>query len=259
MNTITYQQNGKTHQRTAPQAWNEVTADQMVLWVSVLHADVSEEVKLAMAMPIFYGIDSKTFRQIPPHMRMQIAPTLRNLIKENKLSTWLIPSFRLRFRKYYGPADMLSNLTAHEFFNICEPLYWAYKQGDGGTGTLDALCAVLYRQKRSGPVDDDLREELTDAGIAKRAKRFARLNLDFKRAILFNYEGCRNFITKHRDYSAAFDGKGGKSKRKGDVTLTLAGGPLGDHPQTKRTNLYTFLLHLVNLIEQEQEFKSKNR
>ena len=254
MNTVSYTFLGKAITRRAPTVWNEVGKGQLLRWIAVLYAAADEEVKLAAAVPIFYGIKAAEWKAIALHQRMQIAPSLRNLFKENKLNRWLIPSFWLWFTKYYGPADKLSNLTAHEFFNICEPLYWQFKKNED-VDALNALCAVLYRPKRKGTIDDDIRAAVTDAGIGRRAKKFALLGINLKLAIAFNYEGCRNYIAA--THAKAFEGSQGKSKKRGDVTLALAGGPLGTHPETKRSNLYTFLLHLVNLIEQEEELKRK--
>lgn len=254
MHRISFTHKNKDYTFTGPENWNQVTAKQLLQWIIVLYGKAEEESKLELSVPIFYGLTTKTYKALAKFQRLQIAPTLRGLFKANTLNVWLIKSFRLYLRKYYGPADKLANLTAHEFFNICEPLYWQYKKTNDERH-LNALCAVLYRRKRTGIIDDDIREPITDAGIGLRAKRFKQLALGFKLAILFNYEGCRNFITGK--YPEAFEGKKGKSKRPGDVTLALAGGPLGDHPATKITNLYTFLRHLVNLIEQEEELKSK--
>jgi hypothetical protein len=254
MHHISFIHKNKPMSFTAPATWNEVSLQQLLQWLIVLYGKAENETKLALSVPIFYGLPTKIYKALRPHERLQIAPTLRALFNKNTLNVWLIKSFRLHFRKYYGPADKLSNLTAHEFFNICEPLYWQYKKS-GDIAKLNALCAVLYRRKRAGIIDDDIREDITDAGIGLRAKRFKSLSLNYKLAIVFNYEGCRSFITSV--YPQAFEGKGGKSKRQNDVTLALAGGPLGDHPTTKKTNLYTFLKHLVNLIEQEEELKQR--
>ncbi|GAA4327407.1 hypothetical protein GCM10023149_30760 [Mucilaginibacter gynuensis] len=254
MNHISFTHQGKFHAFAGPSKWNEVTAGQLLAWLNVLYANDDEEAKLAKAVPVFYGIGSKLYKAIRPYQRLQIAPTLRGLFSENKLDVWLMPSFRLRFKKYYGPADKLSNLTADEFFNYCEPLYWQYK-ATNDEAKLNALCAVLYRPKRKGAVNDDIREPITEAGIAKRARLFKKLPLGYKLAIYFNYTGCRNFVTGM--HAKAFDKGSGESKKRGDVTLSVAGGPLGNHTETKKTNLYTFLLHLVNLIEQEDELKRK--
>lgn len=253
MNLVSLKFRGKLIQLAAPSGWNGITPAQFLTWIITLQADLTEEEKLRRAVPIFYSTKRRLYRHIPEHYLIQFAPTLRFLFEQNKLNKWLIQSFRHRFRRYYGPADKLSNLTAYEFFIVCEPLYWKYK-ATGSISTLNALVATLYRPKRNDIVQNDLREPLTDAGIAARAKRFASLPVPLQLAIVFNYEGCRNYIA-HTHQKAFSNNGGGKSNKRGDITLTLSGDKLGDLEKTRNTNLYTFLLHLENLIEQEEKLK----
>jgi len=253
MNTVSFELHGKTHQLSAPSSWNEVTLFQLKAWIMAIHANMPESEKLRLAVPIFYSINPKVYKQLPEHYLVQFAPTLRFVFEENRLSNWLMPVIRTRFGKcFYGPADAFTNITAYEFFSYCERLYWQYK-AKPDAGTLNALIAVLYREKRKGSVSNDVRCSLTDAGVSKRANHIAKLPMHVRLAILFNYEGCRNFITAM--HAKAFSGKGGQSKKRGDVTLALAGGPLGDLNTTRQSNLYDFLLHLEDLIEREEKLK----
>jgi hypothetical protein len=254
MNSLTFPYKGIHRTYHSPSIWNEVTAKQLLLWTAVLVSSFPEEKKLSYAVPIFYGIPENMYGDIKESSRLQIAPSLKGLFTENKLNKWLIPRIAILTRRFYGPADKLSNLTAYEFFCACEPLYWKYKlQGDDRA--LTALCAILYRPRRKDKVNNDLREEFTDSGMAKRAKLFRFLSGNTKRAIAFNYEGCRNFIVQM--HPKAFKSSHQQSTKRGDVTLSLAGGPLGDLIATRNTNIYDFLLHLVRLIEQEEELKNR--
>jgi hypothetical protein len=256
MNTVSFEYCGKTHHLSAPSSWNEVTPFQLKAWILAIHADLPESERLRLAVPIFYSIEPALYKKLPEHYRIQLAPAIRFIFEENDLNKWVIESIRpSMFQEYYGPADALSNMTAYEFFKYCEQLYWSYKSKPH-PDTLNALVAVLYRQKRKGPVNDDHRCELTDAGVSERAKQISKLPLHVRLSIYFNYEGCRNFITKA--HSKAFSGKGGQYKKRGDVTLALAGGPLGDLKQTRQSNLYDFLLHLEELIEREEKLKENS-
>jgi len=252
MNTVSYQLHGKPHTISAPSSWNEVSLSQLSAWITVLNANLPESEKLKLAVPIFYSLKSAHYKLIPDHYLIQFAPTLRFIFAESALTNWLLPKVRIGLQTFHGPADALSNLTAAEFFMYAEKLYWQYN-AKPAADTLNALIAVLYREKRTGVVSNDLRCQLTDAGVAHRAKLMAKLPEVTRLAILFNYEGCRNFITgTHRKI---FSGKGGQSKKRNDVTLALAGGPLGDLEKTRNTNLYDFLLHLEQLIEQEEKLR----
>lgn len=255
MNTVSFDLHGKTHTYSAPSGWEGVSPFQLKAWILAIHANMPENERLRLAVPIFYGIPAVVYKQVPEHYLIQFAPALRFLFK-TPLTNWVMKSIRPNaLTEYHAPADALSNLTAHEFFTYCERLYWSYK-AKPASDTLNALVAVLYREKRKGLVWNDNRCNLTDAGIEKRVKHIAKMPLHTKLAILFNYEGCRNYVTTL--HSKAFSGKGGQSKKRGDVTLSIAGGKLGDLQQTRQSNLYDFLLHLEELIEQEEKLNANN-
>jgi hypothetical protein len=257
MNTVSFTYQGKTHILQAPSGWNGVSAVQLVRWIMTLQSNRPDEEKLKLAVPIFYTIKNRFYKRIPEYYLVQFAPALRFLFGEILLTNWLIKSVcPERFNRYYGPADKLSNITAYEFFAYCERFYWKY-DNKPDEEALNALIATLYREKRRTPIHDDQRCELTDAGIARRMKYVAKLPMALRMAIFFNYKGCRTYITAlHKN---AFSGKGGASKKRGDVTLALAGGPLGDLERTRKANLYDFLLHLEDLIEREEKLKEMTK
>jgi hypothetical protein len=251
MNTVSFDLQGKSLTFKAPSSWAEVTPAQLSAWILTMQSDLPDKDKLRLAVPIFFNIKATVYGQLPEHYCIQLAPKLRFLFEENRLDTWLIPTVQLRwFKKYHGPADKLTNITAYEFFAYCEMLYWQYKTRPNEE-TLNALIAVLYREKRSTIISNDVRVPLTDHGVASRAGTMAKLPLIVKQIIFFNYEGCRNFITA--THPKAFSGKGGQSKKRGDVTRAEAGGPLGDLTETRNANIYDFLGHLEDLIEREEK------
>lgn len=257
MNTVSLTIHGKAHQLSAPSCWNEVTPFQLKAWILAIHADMPESEKLRLAVPIFYSIKPAVYKLIPEHYLVQFAPKLRFLFEGNYLDEWVFKKIKpTAMRVYYAPDDKLSNITAYEFFAYCERLYWQYK-ANPHPDVLNALVAVLYREKRKGAIHNDVRCELTDAGVSKRAAIIAKVPLHIRQAILFNYEGCRNFVTEL--HKKAFSGKGGQSKKRGDVTLALAGGPLGDLHQTRQSNLYDFLLHMEDLIDREEQLKEQSK
>jgi len=251
MNSLSFQYRGKLRQYKGPSVWNEVPRRAFLLWMAVMYSRYTDDMKLRLGVMIFYGIPVKTYTKIKESLRLQILPSLQNLFNSNTLNRWLIPSVSVFGRKFYGPADKLSNLTAFEYFNACEPLYFKWKQNND-EAALTALCAVLYRPARKGPVDNDLREPYTDAGRAKRIRLFKFLRINTRRAIGFNYEGCRNFILKVHPRVFKQQGGNGRIPKRHDVTLSVAGGALGDLNATRATNLYDFLLHLERLIDQDE-------
>jgi hypothetical protein len=253
MNKVSFELVGKTHHLQAPSSWNEVSFTQLRAWLVVLQSDLSDPDKLRLAVPVFFKMKARLLKLFPESLRVQMAAVLGFLSEDNRLDQWLAPKLKTGwFTTLYGPASKLSNLTAHEFFSYTELFYWQYKT-TLDPGALHALIAVLYREKRVAGVNNDIRVPLTDAGVAKRVKLVAKLPDNVKLAVLFNYEGCRNFITM--SHKKVFSGKGGPSKKRGDVTRTVAGGKLGNLISTRGSNLFDFLSHLEDLIEQEEQLK----
>jgi hypothetical protein len=256
MNKASFEVRGKQHHLQAPASWNEVSFDQLQAWLVVLQSGMSDPDKLRLAVPVFYGIRPRLLKLFPEFLRVQLAAELGFLSERNRLDRWLAPKLKVNWlTTLYGPADKLSNLTAHEFFGYTELLYWQYKSTQS-VGALDALIAVLYREKRVAGVHNDIRVPLTDAGVAKRAKMVAKLPLIVKISVLFNYEGCRNFITTA--HKKAFSAKGESSKKRGDVTRAVSGGKFGNLHSTRNSNLIDFLGLLEDLIEQEENLKKAN-
>jgi hypothetical protein len=257
MHTVSFDYKGKPRTYRAPRNWNQLTAVQLIRWAAVAFGSFNQADQLRLALLIGYGFEPKVFAHLKDHYKAQLSHTVRFLFTDNKLTRWLLPSFRIGLYRYYGPADHLSNLSCHEFFNYTEQLYqqWLKKPQESA---LNVLCAVLYRQKCKGEVNDDIRQPLTDAGVSLRAKRFESLNLSVKQAILLNYEGCRRSLIDR--FPEVFQESNGKALRlrpqAADLVLALAGPQLGTYKEAKETNLYKFLEHASNMIRQAEEAKA---
>lgn len=243
MSTLSFDYKHKPKQYRAPKNWNELTAIQLIRWAAVAFGDSTEGDKVRAAVCIMYNIEWKIFKKLPDHYIVQAFPNLEYLFKQCQVNKWLLKSFRLGYRRYFGPADKLTNLSAHEFFNYTEVLYQKW-QGSRSEQHLNQLCAILYRQKRKTEVFDDIRVPLTDAGVALRSRRFEKVNISLKRAILLNYEGCRYFIIKNHPDIFKPGGNLQRNRTPKDLVLALSNGPFGDYTTTQNANLYKFLEHV---------------
>lgn len=118
----------------------------------------------------------------------------------SKLTKNIIGSFNLGLRKYYGPADAITNLKFAEYIHS-ETQYANYKKYKDNEH-LDKLVAVLFRKKKSFHFvrkyfinyDGDIRKKFNDSFIDRHSKKINRLNSDTKLAIVWYYEGCRWFL-----------------------------------------------------------------
>lgn len=260
---ITYQQTGKIHRYQGPSNWDEVTLKQFYAWAQICLKSVKLNDALKAAAFLFFKIKTKDFSTLTNDQRQQAGDLVKWLML-NECHQWKLENFRYGFEKYYGPANRLSNLTIQEF-KYTETYYQAY-QISNEVKYLDLLIAVLYREKAPKITGNDLRKEISDIDISIRAKKLKSLPGWKKYAILFNYEGCRNYIHNLPKYKNIFIKP--KKKENEDVKakpqffdydvliLNIAGGAFGNYHETGTINLYTFLDYLAKQKEDFDKIKS---
>jgi hypothetical protein len=248
---------GKPFAFTAPSIWNELTRQQLLHWSAICLKKIPLCLALNEALKGFFGLPGKLFDQLNRGQLLQLADTLSWLKEDSQLKNWLIPSIRQSLTRYYGPKDYLNNLTIAEYRRT--ELYYHTYARTGSKRWLLLLVATLYRKKRSTPIDDDIREELTEQGVQQRAGRFYSLSAPLLQAVLLNYEGCRNQLMWQ--YARAF--KRGLPELYRDETPdleevieALAGDKFGTFVQTEQTNLHRFFRYLVNTIKRSEEEKT---
>ncbi|RQO65075.1 hypothetical protein DBR40_24695 [Pedobacter sp. KBW01] len=233
----------------APSSWEELTYKQLLMWVKIISKDITLDEAFSVAVVVFYGIPKKLFFSLNPVQKFELKETLTFLYGENKLVTWLVPFFQIRFRKYTGPENRLSNSTIKEFRHT-EMYYNAYNRNKNPK-FLDLLIATLYRPKAKVLQGNDLREPFSEIRIRSKASSMRNLSNPLRSAILFNYEGCRNFIFKK--YPMIF--KPGAKKSDAipdmeDLIKTVAGAKFGNFNETETTGIYLFLDDLKDKIEE---------
>lgn len=105
-----------------------------------------------------------------------------------------IPFILLNGVKYYGPHGLMANLPWIEW-QTCMIHYKNYK-AQAEISHLDKLCASLYREQRKDiSIEDpkfyeEPRQEFIDFAVDQRAERFKKMDMSYKIAILFYFEGC---------------------------------------------------------------------
>jgi len=230
---------------SAPSSWNELTGEQLITWMKICAKDIKEKDALRLATICFYNINQKDFFKLNGAQEIQLLDTLTFLFDPKpKLNNWVIPVIKtLYFKKYHGPAGRFSNITIKEF-RYTELLYNAYlvKQEPE---LLNRLIAALYRPKGKTSTDNDVRIALTDLGVSARTESVNKLSSEVKDAIVFNYEGCRNYVITR--YPTIFPKSDKSQKGLSDLIVQIkeiAGGKFGNFVETERTGLYLFLDHV---------------
>lgn len=255
MNTLSLLISGKRYDYTAPSNWNELTEKQLILWAAISIKHLSPSDALRLSMMVMYDIPRQLFKQIPDSQLAQLAPTLRFLFEDNKLSKWVIKE--LKDQRLYGPTDRLESMTIGEFAKT--ELYYQVYVKKNNKAALDLLIAALYRPKHTGQIDKDIREPLTEYGTRQRAEQMAKLPAKLRQAILLNYEGCRNQIrSKYLDKLPKSNAaKSDEIFDYNKTILTVAGGKFGTKSETEKAQLYDFLQHLIDTAEDVERIKKK--
>lgn len=255
MNTITIIDKNYT----SPSKWNEMQAWHLIIWVKILAKNIERTDAFSLATILFYKINKALYFKLEPAHHVQLKDTISFLAERNELTTWLIKFVKpLPWLKYVGPSNKLATSTIQEF-RLAENFYMFY-QKTKNEDFLDLLIATLYRKKGESNLKADYRMQLSELLIDQHGKQMRRLSKPVRAAILFNYEGCRNYV--FAKYPTIF--KVGKSDDKQkkmpdleNLITTVAGGKFGVYKDTKDTSLYLFLDHLAEEIEHTEQLKRK--
>ena len=146
----------------------------------------------------------------------------------SKLYRNLLPKVKVGRKLYYGPEDGLTNVLFGEYIR-CEMHYANFLMKNeklkikNELGSEDLLIATMYRKERkdydpsSVSFSGDRREEYNDFVIEKRARVISKLKPEEKQAILFYYEGCKNFLAVK--YPNVFEDSGSGSGSSSKQTV----------------------------------------
>jgi hypothetical protein len=248
--------------KEAPANWSELTREQLISWVKICAKNIAPDKALMFVSHLFYGLTKTMYFQLNAAQQIQLADCFKYLLN-NQLFTWLIPSIKVELfkgsvlgRNYQGPADLLSTSTIEEF-KASESFYHAYLQRKDER-FLDQLIACLYRpNSKTHNNGKDERKTFSEVDVNRNAGKMRRLDKHLRAAILFNYEGCRSFVVSR--YPTVFIAGDGTASNKlpdlGPLIKTVAGGKFGSYKETEQMNLYTFLDHLKDEIEESNRKK----
>jgi len=171
-------------------------------------------------------------------------------------------SFRWRFTRYYGPEELLNNITAGEF-HFAEKAFVGAMQED--KEALAMLCAILYRPKGKtgahtpGHADfkGDVRLPFNRHEVEERAKRFTKLPGKYAYPVLLWFAGQRAAIINN--YPEVFSGSGDGGSADGwlDVFRALAKNPLHFNEVTNMP--LSFLLWELAKLDQDRRREELRR
>lgn len=267
-----------------PKTWNELSLQQLQSVTKCLLQKLSKTRFRVEMLRIFTDLlilqKPHTYRNRTPHFLVKFphheqcflsADTIRDmgatfdwLTEPSDLHAQLLPVVKVGFKKYYGPADTLTNITFNEYISANE-LYTVY-MATKNEKFLNQFIAALYRleDKKYIPNDPnfsgDRREPFNPFTLEKRAVKIAKLDDVSKTIILLYYTGCRREL--QRRFPDVFNGEESSDPKKGIPGLAglvsrLNNGDATKNESIRNSMLYDILEELQKNEEISQKMKSK--
>lgn len=241
-----------------PNNWNSLTDQQLVkLSMLLFYAKNTKTIdyKIFKVFSNYKWYKFKLFRKIRLLFKTRQVSAIKKsfvFIYTKQNLTRFIPVIKINGKKYFAPAERLSNLSIGEF-SVCEDLYLAYLRNVNNAATnygetyLRYLFAVLYVGAKS-KIRPNFNKDLLEDIVVKTDKIKTKHLL----TTLLSYKGCRDAIVSNKKYKHIFpetkeDANQDTPKEIpqssgfSDVILSFSGKLFGEYNKTYKTNVYTFL------------------
>ncbi|MGJ1295528.1 hypothetical protein ACR777_15080 [Sphingobacterium spiritivorum] len=263
---IEFKIESKSHFYEAPADWNSMQKKDLHKWAGIVLRNQTIEDSLEIAVYSLYNLPKGLFCNIPSIYMLQLKDTLR-FLATNTLTKNVIGTIRIFGKKFYGPGNKLANLTIAEYRRT--EIYYQLYQKTKSPQFLLLLVSTLYRPHGNNINGDDLRCAIDEGDIHSRADFFKwALSHNLRCSILLFYEGCRSYIIEnhpevYKPISNNNHDPFNQTKNSNELIdledhiLSYAGGKLGNYKETSESNLYLFLKHMTQKIE-ELERSSRN-
>jgi len=153
----------------------------------------------------FIGIRFKLLFQLDTYQVNALLERTTFLLKEDKLLNRIIlPSFKFKSKRYYGPSDRFNNLKFGEFIQA-DTYYLSYYETND-VRFIYLLIACIYRPSKikvdnnSPDFDGDIRELFNQYHVKIRGDKFKKLPSTIRDTIFFNYSTIRKWLTEKYIY-----------------------------------------------------------
>ena len=258
MKALWYNKNKKV---VIAETWNEITTNQFLRIVKLLHAGiVDEHLALDKSLHILSNKLMVFFFFIPVDTRQRMHEHCAWVFNQKDLSNQLLP----KYRNFYGPADEFDNLCMKEF-HAAEMAYYRLNE-EKNINHLNELIAILYRPAKKNY--DHKRNPDGDARIAYNPnetewiiKKVKRWPLNMKRAILMWYDGCRQQLEDM--YQPAFHNDGTTSSKNyydgmyGMIRGIAEKKTYGDFDKVGNMNVHLAFKEIIETKLEEEDLKNK--
>ena len=184
----------------------EMDASTYVNWCALINQGYEEAELRLRAFLLFSRVDLVKFAikcptVDPLELLAQLRSLIDSLLKQQIITKDLFTKCKIKlFNKLVGPGDYMSNLTYRQF-GISDHYFMLY-HNNGNEEDLNQFCGAIFTY---GKVFDSIvADEI--------AEHFCKVPLVFKRAVLQNYWGLRNW--QKLNFPGAFIGEEKNSKTK---------------------------------------------
>lgn len=229
-----------------PSGWDELTPKQYRRVISTLYSILPQHDKELLILKHLTGVRWSLLLAMLPEDVLFLLPSIRWIFQEMDLSKNLIPFFYCGWRKYYGPGDELSGVTALQWM-VADYHFMNYIKNKDREA-LDLFIATLYHRKNR-TFDPDR--------LAASAKRIKKLSYITKVAILEFYCSIRRQDEKTftRVFSKSTTGKASNSSW-GEVYMDIAeSGPFGKLDDVEKQPYGNVLMYMERQLKKREDME----
>ena len=243
-----------------PSEFNELTGSQLVKLMNIIQHRDDELAAQVAALKVVSNKNAVRFYMLPPDAVAAFTEHIQFLFEANTLTAQLLP----KYDGMYGPNKELGNLRMKEF-HFTEQYYQEFVADATKEEFLNKLVAVLYRPAKLGydikaDKEGDVREAFQPHNTDRYASRIAEWPLAVRLAILFYYDGCRQFIISLYDEVFSGKGEGEEESPYGMYALMmeLAGEKLGTVDKVEDLYVHTALASLEIMLKKAEQIENAN-
>lgn len=269
MNTLDIAVDKRVHRFEVPQNWKECNRRQLIRGLAALRSGGSVHDSAVLMLVALLDVRPWQLRKqwdiiwlTDEDITQCIDVTMPFLSPENEdglmITEQLVPSFRHKLRRYYGPKNVLEQCTAAEFAH-CEYHYRCFQEDPTNVEPLAKLLAVLYRPGKADHSKGDWREPFNEYACAHRAKQLKQLHVGYLYYGLELYRGAQFALKEH--FPQLFNESGASvtdfRNAWAELIIEVAGEKFGTIDKVQQTPVGDIFLFLRQTKEANDKMKNK--
>lgn len=242
-----------------PESYNELSGKQLIGIAGLFLVEMELDTARLKALQILLDKSFFTFAIIPADAKARMLQYIDWIFEKNTVTEQVLPLYR----GLVGPKKEFDNLTLSEF-HFAEQYYNELIK-EGNDDALNKLVAVLYRQPKPEynyqlDSDGDARQRFNANEVDHYGRIIAkRWPPAAKQAVLFFYDGCRQYLLDL--YDEVFSGDSGAENEEGmfGIIRGISGDKYGDIDKVEMLNIHTALSELTLQLKEAKKLESDTK